>query len=425
MSFYYKLYDSLEWSEINHLLNETNLHTLNDIKLLINNLGKLPDDIEFKTLDSLKNFYDEKEIINIFNNIKKYALNLPRLFSSGNIPKLNNQNQLVELKRFEVLCLLSHMILCTLKKSTKNFYWVTFENWLTDGRCCAIEYLHTLLEYFRQTFQIDNLENNEFMNEFLVFKRKSIDKTQIDSILESNDSNICNLQLELNGFIGDEPYPEVDFANRDIGYGITGTQEEMLFGSSPELCVAMLFCDTLNDNESVSITGARKVAKFDGYGLNISINSFLPQDYRKWNERTIIAIDALDFSDEMQDFFKKQLTSDSLCRELIKSYAGFSLVENTKISTGHWGCGAFRGNKQLKALIQLIAASLTKNNLIFYCHADVLFYEKFNRLLNEIYNKRLKVSNLWKMIMNIQNDLTNVKDENICEYLIKKISECK
>jgi poly(ADP-ribose) glycohydrolase len=317
------------------------------------------------------------------------------------------------------------MILCTLKKSNKNFYWVTFENWLTDGRCCAIAYLHTLIEYFRQTFQINDLENNEYMNESIIFKRNSFVKPEIDTILETNDLNICNLRLILNGLIGDEPYPEVDFANRDIGYGITGTQEEMLFGASPELCIAMLFCDTLNHNESISITGVRKIVKFNGYGLNISIDSFLTHDYSIWKERKIIAIDALDFSDEIQDFFNKQITTDSLYRELIKAFAGFSLVQNTTISTGHWGCGAFRGNKELKALIQLVAASLAKNNLLFYCHADVKFYEKFSILLNKIYSKNIKLNSLWKMILNIQHDLINLKNESVCEYLINKINDQK
>ncbi len=86
----------------------------------------------------------------------------------------------------------------------------------------------------------------------------------------------------------------------------------MIFGSSPELCVAMLFCDTLEDNESISITGSRKIAKFNGYGLNISVSSFLPQDYRIWKDRTIIAIDAIDFSDEIDEYFIKQLETSSL-----------------------------------------------------------------------------------------------------------------
>ena len=32
-------------------------------------------------------------------------------------------------------------------------------------------------------------------------------------------------------------------------------------------------------------------------------------------------------------------------------------VLNLGIATGHWGCGAFGGNKELKAILQLLAAS--------------------------------------------------------------------
>ena len=97
--------------------------------------------------------------------------------------------------------------------------------------------------------------------------------------------------------------------------------------------------------------------------------------------------------------------------------------QNTTISTGHWGCGAFRGNKELKALIQLVAASLSKNNLLFYCHADVKFYEKFSILLNKIYGKNIKLNSLWEMILNLQHDLINLKNESVCEYLIHKIDD--
>jgi poly(ADP-ribose) glycohydrolase len=35
------------------------------------------------------------------------------------------------------------------------------------------------------------------------------------------------------------------------------------------------------------------------------------------------------------------------------------------IATGNWGCGAFRGDRQLKFIIQWIAASLAEKQMIF------------------------------------------------------------
>lgn len=62
---------------------------------------------------------------------------------------------------------------------------------------------------------------------------------------------------------------EVDFANRDVGGGVTGAvcvQEEIRFMQCPELLVSILFTDRLDDNESVQITGYRQFNETRGYG---------------------------------------------------------------------------------------------------------------------------------------------------------------
>lgn len=59
--------------------------------------------------------------------------------------------------------------------------------------------------------------------------------------------------------------------------------------------------------------------------------------------RTIVAIDAMDFSDDPENAFRSQLSEANLKRELYKAYTGFSAFDNVSIDTGHWGCGAFCG----------------------------------------------------------------------------------
>ena len=55
------------------------------------------------------------------------------------------------------------MILCTLIPTKYNKYWVTFENWLVDGRICANEYMYCLFEYFNQELSenFDSVADNE------------------------------------------------------------------------------------------------------------------------------------------------------------------------------------------------------------------------------------------------------------------------
>lgn len=51
---------------------------------------------------------------------------------------------------------------------------------------------------------------------------------------------------------------QVDFANRFLGGGVLGlgaVQEEIRFCICPELIVTRLFCEALEDNECIIITG--------------------------------------------------------------------------------------------------------------------------------------------------------------------------
>jgi len=62
----------------------------------------------------------------------------------------------------------------------------------------------------------------------------------------------------------------------------------------------------------------------------------------------------------------------------LKAYVGFSSIpEDKKIITGNWGCGVFKGNVQLKLIIQWIAASLAGKDMT-YCP-----YGEEKNVLNE------------------------------------------
>lgn len=93
----------------------------------------------------------------------------------------------------------------------------------------------------------------------------------VDSVnwLESNQLiNRQDFELDKSGHIGDCPglEVEVDFANRYIGFYTTATQEEILFGCSPEMCAAVLLYDALTDEEAAVIAGAKKICNHKGYG---------------------------------------------------------------------------------------------------------------------------------------------------------------
>ncbi|KHJ85591.1 hypothetical protein OESDEN_14678, partial [Oesophagostomum dentatum] len=57
------------------------------------------------------------------------------------------------------------------------------------------------------------------------------------------------------------------------------------------------------------------------------------------------------------------------------------------VASGNWGCGVFGGNKELKSLIQIIAAAKARRGLI-YC----TFHDKpFETSLVEQYEKLLEM----------------------------------
>lgn len=53
---------------------------------------------------------------------------------------------------------------------------------------------------------------------------------------------------------------------------------------------------------------------------------------------------------------------------------GFSTEEPSNnlpaVATGNWGCGAFRGNPQLKVLVQLMAAAVAGRSMVYFTFGD-------------------------------------------------------
>ncbi|KAK2944490.1 putative poly glycohydrolase family protein [Blattamonas nauphoetae] len=177
---------------------------------------------------------------------------------------------------------------------------------------------------------------------------------------QKSTARLCRVVVDLDRGIEDCPSSDfkVDFANAYLGGGALGfgcVQEEIMFAIAPELFSAMLFtanvllclAEKLNDREALLIEGAEFFSKYSGYAHTP------PSDIPK---SRIVVIDALCFSGMM---------------ELNKAFSGFSFVSSPppsassseqpakrpSLSTGHWGCGAFNGNRVLKILIEWLAAS--------------------------------------------------------------------
>jgi hypothetical protein len=58
----------------------------------------------------------------------------------------------------------------------------------------------------------------------------------------------------------------------------------------------------------------------------------------------MIAIDAMPFGRQKLRQYERAMID----RELHKAHVGFADGDWTRVATGHWGCGAFGGDKYLK-----------------------------------------------------------------------------
>ena len=170
-------------------------------------------------------------------------------------------------------------------------------------------------------------------------------------------------------------------ANKDVGFGRTASQEEMVVGASPELCVAVLITPTLQDDEVLVVQGAQEMIRITGYGRDAHLSKMAELDRpeivipcsSKWIKRTVLFMDAL----ELDFYDTSELTPDllpgNIDRELRKAYTAFSSSQADGgeafevVVTGLWGCGSFGGNRQIKTIVQWLAASLAGTKLCFVC----------------------------------------------------------
>ena len=289
------------------------------------------------------------------------ALNMPQLFPAGHLRVLEaGREDAVSVTREQAACLLAHMFLCTLKKPAWSRCWASFSIWYSSASPPVTAYLHTLLVYFSQ---LDPTGRPVDPKGLVTFHRR---------VLECPpdwQSSPCQLaQITPSDELEPKAAVEVDFANKDIGFGVSGSQEEVKLAMSPEACIVVLLAPALRDNEALVISGARRVGSHSGIGRHVTFTGPCT-DHFEWASRYIIAVDALELDGGSSSSRIDELQVHCLTRELNKAYCGFAPLNSgpfSSIATGHWGCGAFGGHMYAKALIQVMAAAQAGTKIIFH-----------------------------------------------------------
>ncbi|GAQ91316.1 Poly (ADP-ribose) glycohydrolase [Klebsormidium nitens] len=274
---------------------------------------------------------------------------------------------------------------------------------------------------------------------------------------------LCPLQVLDGGTIEDDgaAYLQVDFANAFLGGGVLGAgcvQEEIRFMLCPELLVGMLFLPALADNEAIEVVGAERYSAYTGYADTFQFaGDFVdatPRDALGRRATHLVAIDAL------ANPGTRQWASQHRLREVNKAFCGFldhaprrgwvhdpgalaspagaanegapstspeggastsgaavGMLEGAQseavpaagrgVATGNWGCGAFGGDVQLKALLQWMAATQAGRPQLLYCSFGDAKAARLAQVGAWLRREGWAVGELWAMLHEYAQRRTN------------------
>ncbi|KAK7405963.1 hypothetical protein VNO78_07575 [Psophocarpus tetragonolobus] len=295
-----------------------------------------------------------------------------------------------------------------------------------------------------------------FERKVLPFKNDSIHVSYPEANFWSTSAvPLCKFEVHSSGLIEDQLSEaiEVDFANKYLGGGALGrgcVQEEIRFMVSPELIVGMLFLPAMADNEAIEIVGVERFSSYTGYASSFRFSSdYVDEkevDTHGRRKTRIVAIDALCCPG------MRQYRADFLLREINKAFCGFlyqfkyqlyqKLLQengcspalfdaatststetsdgkfsnhkitnsqnnydtikqgsNIGVATGNWGCGAFGGDPEVKAIIQWIAASQALRPFIAYYTFGLDALQNLDKVAHWILSQRWTVGDLWNILI--------------------------
>lgn len=313
----------------------------------------------------------------LFPKMAELALNLPHYVKKP-IPLLQTGHPAtITLSQMQIACLLANAFFCTFphRNTTtsnaeyQNYPSINFFTLFGNPSPRVREKLRAIMHYFKQVTDGSTRPTGlvTFERRVLTDMNPSHWKRCKETMHKLHVTSQGTIETEGEGML------QVDFASRWIGGGVLSAglvQEEILFLINPELIVSRLFTEKLADNECLIITGVQQFSRYTGYSDRFEWaghhDDSVERDHWARRQRQILAIDALHYKERRSQYNMRAVT-----RELNKAYCGFRGSEDEPdIATGKWGCGAFNGDAQLKAVIQLMAAARARRGLAYFTFED-------------------------------------------------------
>ncbi|KAL0268591.1 UNVERIFIED_CONTAM: hypothetical protein PYX00_010463 [Menopon gallinae] len=331
-------------------------------------------------------------------------------------------NGRLSLHKYQVAALLANGFLCTFALQSIGYPTINF-NRLFEGedkrrRKSSVEKIKCLLNYFRRV-------KEDMPTGFITYHRICTPIHEFPDWEESN-ARLTELVVKMKGNIEDQNgYLQMDFANKYVGGGILGggsLQEEIRFAISPELIAARLFTQCLGDNEALLVVGTERYSSHSGFGGSFrfagDFRDTVPFDDTEHKMSYVIMLDALNFSHPPD-----QYVENKIIRELNKAYTGFQQTDLSRgipLATGNWGCGAFRGDPQLKFLIQLIACSQAGRRILYLTYGNFNLKNSIQSMYNFLKERQISVGTLYRIIREYR--VKKTENQTLFEFVTNTIT---
>ncbi|KAJ3411800.1 hypothetical protein HDV05_001699 [Chytridiales sp. JEL 0842] len=259
------------------------------------------------------------------------------------------------LKAGEILCLLANAFLLKTAPQPRAGS-LDLRSLYSCGQPEGMEKIKCLLAYFYHHATSQDTQQDLEMRE-IVFERVSYDVNELSGMLDEignvpvvSITESINIHVERMESVPSDAF--ADFANRNVHVHKvipTCAQEEILFACAPELFATILIFETFANSECAVVHNIKRTSDYTGYMRTFKFHSILLNS----NLQSILLMDATN---------TRHFTKPMVDRDISKAVKGFSTAIRNggaeSISTGHWGCGVFRGDKYHKFLQQVLAFRL-------------------------------------------------------------------
>ena len=146
----------------------------------------------------------------------------------------------------------------------------------------------------------------------------------------------------------------------------------------------------------------------------------------------VVAIDAVPYS---RGGAGRQYTKTDVDRELLKAYSGFTIAapgpsEPTDadgllpaVATGNWGCGAFGGDPELKAVLQLLASSAAGRGVKYFAVGNAELCEGLATLCGALSATDMVPVELYELVLRYGREVYEQGGAGLLAWLEGQLAE--